>query len=230
MASSASEQSSTNYAFYSLHNDKSWPEAHEKICWSGEESHATTAQRTCNFAEGATSMLHPHPDPKDGQIMLSRLIDFDLSGSSQQVYPPGYKEHVKDNVMHRLGRPDQRLEKNHDCHDLGSAMAQYEIDIEHYSNIASFENAVKAWEALCKSVRGCQDGRGAANEIEGFIREHGGDRRDVSITVSPDLREDWEGMLARGTGSPNKLRQTPRGPARAVAPFSVSHHAGKQCI
>eukprot|EP00980_Cylindrotheca_fusiformis_P005201 scaffold1116_cov66-Cylindrotheca_fusiformis.AAC.1 len=157
------------------------------------------------------NMLHPHPNPKDGQIIKSRLIEFDLSGSSQQVYPPGYKEHVKDNVMDRLGRPGKRLEKNHDCHDLGSAMSHYRI-----------ENAIEAWDSLCKSVRGCKNGHDATELIQKFINENGGDRRDVGITVSPHSREDWEGMLAKGTGSPNKMMQTPRGPARAVAPSSAS--------
>eukprot|EP00980_Cylindrotheca_fusiformis_P019395 scaffold6663_cov92-Cylindrotheca_fusiformis.AAC.3 len=174
------------------------------------------------------NMLHPHPNPKDGQIIKSRLIDFDLSGSSQQVYPPGYKEHVPDNVMDRLGRPGERLEKNHDCHDLGSAMSHYRVDSETYSNIASFENAVKAWEsleaweALRGSILGCKDGHDATELIQKFIDEHGGDRKDVGITVSPNLRKEWEGMLAKGTGSPNKMMQTPRGPARAVAPSSAS--------
>jgi hypothetical protein len=150
------------------------------------------------------NMLHPLPESSDATgeqqtIRESLLIDFDLCGSEEDKYPPGYSERVIENEYHRAGKANQKMKKEHDWYDLASAMAPYCI-----SGFPS-DPPNMAWSALCVHFRAknplidpSTDADTFLMLIDNFITLHG----DISIWISEGRTLDWKEEL-KGTGSPN---------------------------
>jgi hypothetical protein len=183
------------------------------------------------------NMLHPFPPGDDPQgqetagIKESLLIDFDLSGKADQDrYPPGYSRSVSDNVFDRSGVAGKLLRKVDDWKDLGSVMANYSISLPPTSSNAfkTLDEALKtlneaqaaqdAWITLCNSLR--KEGQGADSLIHKFIQ----DRGDFELQMNPLQRQNLEEIVIKGTGSPNKLQQGPRGS------LTVDHSGSKKGV
>eukprot|EP00980_Cylindrotheca_fusiformis_P022459 scaffold9316_cov90-Cylindrotheca_fusiformis.AAC.1 len=153
------------------------------------------------------NMLHPHPEPKEGGIDQSRLIDFDFSGPSGSVYPPGYSKRVPENLYDRIGKPWGEMKEHHDCYELASAMAKYQISVKMNGRDVFDLDLTDDWIKLCKSIRSTESATDVARMIRDFIKQFGDG--DVDIALAKAEQEIYEGLL-KGTGSPNKSKQRPR--------------------
>ena len=150
------------------------------------------------------NMLHPYPptdnEEHNGGISESLLIDFDLSGTpGKDRYPPGYSKTVKDNAFDRSGAAGHAMQKVDDWKDLGSVMAHYFPTLEEY------EKSKEAWVELWRDIR---QGKGSAVALlDDFIKKHS----DIKIEISDVAKENMDQIETKGTESPNKLQQKPRG-------------------
>eukprot|EP00980_Cylindrotheca_fusiformis_P019723 scaffold6894_cov73-Cylindrotheca_fusiformis.AAC.2 len=141
------------------------------------------------------NMLHPHPEPKQaGGIKQSRLIDFDLSGpSGTSVYPPGFNKTVPENVYVRIGKPWEEMKKHHDCYELASTMAKYQIRVKMNGRDMIDLDLTHDWNLLCKSIRSTESATDVARMIRDFINQCGGG--DIDISLSSIEQEKYEGLL-----------------------------------
>ena len=184
------------------------------------------------------NMLHPHAvthPQEQGQgsvavgISTSCLIDFDFSGRQGSVkYPPGYADLVLDNGFPRIGKPDVIMEKKDDCYELASAMVIYQIDpltkkqvwlgngatSDKVAATSAYIKMQEAWEDMCIKQQSIGGSASITKEIKQFIDEYG----DVAIALPHKDKHVWNQLLMKGTGSPQKKRQGPRGPATTSEP------------
>ena len=100
------------------------------------------------------------------------------------------------------------MQKADDWKDLGSVMAHYSVslssDIETMAEYNKKKKAWEAWEPLWETIR---EKCTAVALLDDFLQEHG----DCAIEINGGTRKNLEGIAVKGTGSPNKLLQMPRG-------------------
>jgi hypothetical protein len=159
------------------------------------------------------NMLHPHPhtEPVHDGILKSRLIDFDLCGSSRiDTYPPGFASHIKDNMFSRRGRPGEIMMEEDDWCELASVMGYYTVqaDPETMKDMEEYKKKEDAWETLYTLFVDppSADPLDFSASINGFIAEHG----DAEISLRKGLEIVWKKMI-KGIGSANKKNQKSRG-------------------
>mmetsp|Transcript_14797 Transcript_14797/g.37254 ORF Transcript_14797/g.37254 Transcript_14797/m.37254 type:complete len:558 (-) Transcript_14797:822-2495(-) len=176
---------------------------------------AISGMHKCDIVHGdirGLNMLHPHPTPlpEAEGITKSILIDFDFSGEVEKdVYPPGYSETVLDNRGKRSGAAGNKLKFEDDWNDLASVMANYDV-AEAISDareaLIDAKKARKAWEELLRNIEEVNAQPVAL--FDDFIKEHS----DLVININYRVRKQIDGIKEmKGTGSPNKKLQTPRG-------------------
>lgn len=157
------------------------------------------------------NMLHPHPDAGIGK-KESVLIDFDLSGKAEEdKYPPGYSESVKDNAHDRSGVAGNVMMKSDDWKDLGAVIACYELvegNIDKIEDYFASRAREKEWTKIYRAFY--EDGNTnnvGYNLLENFVENH----RDPAIKMNVVRENNFGSDSFRGTGSPNKHLQGPRG-------------------
>ena len=179
------------------------------------------------------NMLHPHPHAVEtrGAISTSCLIDFDFSGNDgSDKYPPGYAASVEENAFLRIGKPNRIMKKEDDWYELASVMRVYQMDIEALRQarralsgtsamavsidvfVDEHKRLQNAWEEMCREQKRIGGNASLAIEIDKFIGKYG----DVAIALPDDRRDRWGEQLFKGTGSPQKILQGPRGPGTIV--------------
>ena len=155
------------------------------------------------------NMLHPHPEDNEveGGIKKSLLIDFDLSGKpNRDKYPPGYSEIVSDNAFGRSGKAGEVLKKSDDWADLAGVMSQYQLKAKPSGmELDEYLAAVAEWKNIRKKFKNgeCEEGRKSLSDfVETF---------DYEIEIDELKRKELEKFECKGTGSPVKRQQKPRG-------------------
>ena len=166
------------------------------------------------------NMLHPHPHAVEtrGAISTSCLIDFDFSGNDgSDKYPPGYAASVEENAFLRIGKPKRIMKKDDDWYELGSVMMVCQMTLRQANSFDEHERLQTAWEEMCTQSGQQEQKRIGGNaslaiEIDKFIGKYG----DVTIALPDDRQDRWGEQLFKGTGSPQKMLQGPRGPGTIV--------------
>lgn len=155
------------------------------------------------------NMLHPYPkdqpEIKTG-ICKSLLIDFDFSGKPGiDKYPPGYSVNVKDNAFCRSGKAGKEMQKVDDWKDLGSVMACYSISAESLKTLPEFLEHNTKWGEIWNIFH--EDGSTGLEMLRDFIKNN----NDPKIKVTASHLVGMNEIICKGTGSPNKRLQKPRG-------------------
>lgn len=158
---------------------------------------AISEMHECNIVHGdicGFNMLHPHPEAEG--ITNSILIDFDLSGEVEKdVYPPGYSKNVPDNLLKRSGEAGKKLKFEDDWRELASVMSNYDSEV------------IQRWRSYRQLCYDISKDAQPVKLLKDFIGSHG----DLVIAINIMKFKEMEDVNLKGTGSPNKLLQTPRG-------------------
>ena len=158
------------------------------------------------------NMLHPYPEVADTKqkqsVKKSILIDYDLCGTpGKDVYPPGYSERVVDNAGERSGKATATMQFMDDWKDLRSVMVCYSVSMENWATLEEYKKASDEWTTLLDKVKDEGESSSPLPLLEEFIQNIG----DATIEIFKGTKEQMEKLAIKGTGSPGKLQQEPRG-------------------